>query len=333
MSGTEALSADAIAFEGVTPILRVRSLAASIDYYVNVLGFKLDWEASGPSASVSRGRCHLFLCEGDQGNPGTWVWIGVGDCERLFEEYCAKGAKVRHPPTNYPWALEMQVEDPDGNVLRMGSQPKSDRPVGEWLDMRGIRWASSPAGGWTRVEPSLTADYLMRRADQARSEGRLADARCDLLEAVGTLRQQGGKAELAQALKNLGELERRLPDGGSARQHYEEAVALFRELGEPLKLAHTVRHLGDVHRDAGRAVLAEPCYHEALALYRSHKRAPPLDLANAIRSLAVLKEDDGQIEEAARLWQEAHDIYAALDVPAGVAESAARLARLARATP
>jgi hypothetical protein len=29
------------------------------------------------------------------------------------------------PPTNFPWALEMHVEDPDGNVLRLGSEPKS----------------------------------------------------------------------------------------------------------------------------------------------------------------------------------------------------------------
>jgi hypothetical protein len=28
------------------------------------------------------------------------------------------------PPTNFPWALEMQVKDPDGNVLRIGSEPK-----------------------------------------------------------------------------------------------------------------------------------------------------------------------------------------------------------------
>ena len=46
----------------------------------------------------------------------------------------------------------MQVEDPDGNVLRIGSDPKKDVPVGEWLDMRGRRWIKSPDGGWTQVE-------------------------------------------------------------------------------------------------------------------------------------------------------------------------------------
>lgn len=148
MSGNE--NAAATRFEGVTPILRVQSLSASIDYYVNVLGFKIDWHQPGIMASVSRNRCHMMLCEGDQGHPGTWVWIGVEDVERLVEEYSSKGAKIRHRPTNYEWAYEMQIEDPDGHVLRMGSEPKPDQPVGEWLDMRGDVWVTSPGGGWTR---------------------------------------------------------------------------------------------------------------------------------------------------------------------------------------
>src|SRR5881296_2015950 len=115
MSETEASKAAAIAFEGVTPILRVERLAASIDYYVKLLGFKVDWHQPNIMASVSRDRCEIMLCEGDQGNPGTWVWIGVEDVQPLFEDYTVKGAKIRRPPTNYPWAYEMQIEDPDGH--------------------------------------------------------------------------------------------------------------------------------------------------------------------------------------------------------------------------
>jgi predicted enzyme related to lactoylglutathione lyase len=130
----------------------VQSLSISIDYYVTALGFKLDWQEPGIMASVSRDRCSLMLCEGDQGNPGSWVWIGVGDVETLCAEYRTKGAKVRQPPTNYPWACEMQVEDPDGHVLRIGSEPKSDEPFGEWCDMHGDRWIMTPEGGWKRVD-------------------------------------------------------------------------------------------------------------------------------------------------------------------------------------
>jgi hypothetical protein len=37
-------------------------------------------------------------------------------------------------------ALEMQVEDLDGNVLRLGSDPRAGEPEGEWLDTHGHRW-------------------------------------------------------------------------------------------------------------------------------------------------------------------------------------------------
>jgi catechol 2,3-dioxygenase-like lactoylglutathione lyase family enzyme len=141
-----------IAFGGVTPVLRVRDVKASEEYYVQRLGFKVDFRSPGYFVSVSRGRCNLFLCEGDQGHSGGWVWIDGVDVEKVYAEFVASGAKIRHKPTNYPWALEMQVEDPDGNVLRIGSDPRKNEPTGEWLDMHGVRWSALPEGGWKRVE-------------------------------------------------------------------------------------------------------------------------------------------------------------------------------------
>lgn len=108
------------------------------------------------------------------------------------------------------------------------------------------------------------------------------------------------------------------------------AVAGLRKIDDPLRLAHAVRHLGDAYYYAGRWSLAEPCYLEALSIYRRHEKRQPLDLANAIRSFAVLKDEVGAAAEAGLLWQEAHDLYVILDVSAGIAESAARLALLAR---
>src|SRR3990170_6404352 len=105
MSPSDAPESTPVAFHGVTPVLCVNDLDASLEYYVRVLGFKQDWrDDDGNSfASVSRGRCHLFLTVGDQGNPGSWMWIGVSDVDVLHEELLHKGARVRHPPANYPW--------------------------------------------------------------------------------------------------------------------------------------------------------------------------------------------------------------------------------------
>lgn len=140
-----------VAFEGISPILRVEALDAAIHYYTRMLGFVLDWRDPTGFASVSRDRCHLMLCAGGQGRGAAWVWIGVEDAAALHAEYAARGAAIRHPPTNYPWAYEMHVEDLDGNVLRLGSEPLADHPVGEWLDMDGDTWVPTPEGGWTRA--------------------------------------------------------------------------------------------------------------------------------------------------------------------------------------
>ena len=65
MSPLEATKPASVAFRGVTPVLRVNDLAASLDYYVRVLSFHLDWkdDDSNSFASVTRNDCHLFLAE------------------------------------------------------------------------------------------------------------------------------------------------------------------------------------------------------------------------------------------------------------------------------
>jgi catechol 2,3-dioxygenase-like lactoylglutathione lyase family enzyme len=113
-----------VAFEGSAPILRVENMQASIRYYNDVLGFRNASWSNESFAYVSRDAAGIYLSQGGQGAGQAWAWIGVEDAEKLYQEYKTKQAKFRLPPTNYPWALEMQVEDLDGNVLRLGSQSK-----------------------------------------------------------------------------------------------------------------------------------------------------------------------------------------------------------------
>jgi predicted enzyme related to lactoylglutathione lyase len=113
-------------FEHANPILNVADLARSVAYYVDVLGFtNADWGGKDFTC-VSRDGASIYLSEGDQGHPGTWVWVGVGDVEELHAEYKQSGARILQPPENFPWACEMKVGDPDGHVLRFGSDPKNE---------------------------------------------------------------------------------------------------------------------------------------------------------------------------------------------------------------
>jgi catechol 2,3-dioxygenase-like lactoylglutathione lyase family enzyme len=111
-------------FECANPILSVSDMARSVRYYVDVLGFtNAEW-GGDDFTCVTRDDAAIYLSEGDQGHAGTWVWVGVEDVSALYEEYKTGAARIVEPPQNYPWAYEMKVQDPDGHVLRFGSDPK-----------------------------------------------------------------------------------------------------------------------------------------------------------------------------------------------------------------
>jgi catechol 2,3-dioxygenase-like lactoylglutathione lyase family enzyme len=116
------MTGEPVRFEGSAPILRVENMQDAVDFYVNKLGFvNAEW-GTDEFTSVTRGRAGIYLCKGGQGRDGAWAWVGVDDAQKLYEEYLKRGVPIKLAPTNYPWALEMQVEDPDGNVLRLGSE-------------------------------------------------------------------------------------------------------------------------------------------------------------------------------------------------------------------
>ena len=125
-----------------------------------------------------------------------------------------------------------------------------------------------------------------------------------------------------------GQIERDLGQDGRALPLYEEAVSCRRRVGEPLALAHALRHLGDLHRHSERLGLARACYDEALALYRAQPAAPPLDLANALRPMALLDEREGRPEAALDSWREAGTLYAEAGVAEGAEQASSALLRL-----
>ena len=152
MATTAESARAAIEFGGVTPVLRVRDLAVSIDYYTRVLGFKINWgyPESGEAffASVSRGKCCLFLSVGDQGHPGSWVWLDGKDVDAVYEEFKAAGAKIRPPPP--PHQLLVGSGDagrgPGWQRLAHWVRPQAGRAV--WRLAGHVRRPLGPHGRW-----------------------------------------------------------------------------------------------------------------------------------------------------------------------------------------
>ena len=118
------MSESRIYYENSQPILRVENMQAALDFYVGVLGFtNAEW-GTDEFTSVNRDRAGIYLCRGGQGRGGAWEWLGVDNVGVIHDELRERGVPIRMAPTNYPWALEMHLVDPDGNVLRLGSEPK-----------------------------------------------------------------------------------------------------------------------------------------------------------------------------------------------------------------
>jgi catechol 2,3-dioxygenase-like lactoylglutathione lyase family enzyme len=105
--------------EEVIPVLRVSDAAAAAAWYQR-LGFAQEWEhrfePGFPAfVSIARGAVRLFLSErtGDA-RPDTLIYLRLRDLDAVAKEF---GADVEQ----MPWGPEVQLRDPDGNRLRIGT--------------------------------------------------------------------------------------------------------------------------------------------------------------------------------------------------------------------
>lgn len=118
--------------ENIAPILYVTNMSESLHFYVDLLGFQKAAWGDDSFTSVGREGGALYLCRGGQGVRGTWIWIGFdGDIRSLHEQLILKGVTIKLPPTNFSWAYEMRILDPDGHVLRFGTDPNDLEPFAD----------------------------------------------------------------------------------------------------------------------------------------------------------------------------------------------------------
>jgi catechol 2,3-dioxygenase-like lactoylglutathione lyase family enzyme len=112
-------------FAKTTPIVRIFDEAKAREFYVDFLGFRIDWEHRFEPGlplylQISRDGCVLHLSEhhGD-GAPGIAMRIETGDLEGFQQELAAKRYKYARPGIEEtPWgSKDMSIRDPFGNRL------------------------------------------------------------------------------------------------------------------------------------------------------------------------------------------------------------------------
>ena len=116
-----------MAFTTITPILRILDEAKAKEFYVDFLGFKVDWEhrAEGPLyMQISLGECRIHLSEHDgDARQGAAIKLHTDDIEAYVAEIVAKeyprgGAAQALGVCEQPWgSLDMLLVDPFGNRL------------------------------------------------------------------------------------------------------------------------------------------------------------------------------------------------------------------------
>jgi catechol 2,3-dioxygenase-like lactoylglutathione lyase family enzyme len=110
----------------VMPTLRITNYATSKKFYVDGLGFEIDWEHRFEPhfpvfMQVSRDGLAFFLTEHSGDCPvGGLIHLYVPDVDSWFVEFRARGVPVQEPPNESLQGLRsMTVLDPDGNKLHI----------------------------------------------------------------------------------------------------------------------------------------------------------------------------------------------------------------------
>jgi uncharacterized glyoxalase superfamily protein PhnB len=114
-----------MSFGKTTPILRLFDEAKAREFYVDFLGFNIDWEHRFGEGmplymQVSKGGCILHL-SGHHGDcsPGAAMRIETDGLEAFQQELLAKNYKYARPGIeDTPWgSRDMSISDPFGNRL------------------------------------------------------------------------------------------------------------------------------------------------------------------------------------------------------------------------
>jgi len=98
--------------------LPVANYEISRDWYVQVLGLELEFDAAGRRTAAVRDADGLtvFLYESKAPpEPAAFaLWLRVQDVERMHRELCERGIAFSHGPQKVEWGYGAELRDPTG---------------------------------------------------------------------------------------------------------------------------------------------------------------------------------------------------------------------------
>lgn len=117
-------------FHGVR--YQVTDVGRSVEFYVKLLGFKLERQQLPAFANVSLGNLHLLLSgpgasgsrpmpDGHRQEPGGWnrIVLRVTDLPDVIARLKKSDARFRNEMEEGPGGRQIQLLDPDGNPIEL----------------------------------------------------------------------------------------------------------------------------------------------------------------------------------------------------------------------
>lgn len=119
-----------LGFRGVRYL--VANVERSVEFYIERLGFTLDFQKPPAFANISLGPLQLLLSgpgasgsrpmpDGTPQEPGGWnrIVLRVSDLPSHIESLKAAGIRFRNEMEVGPGGKQIQIEDPDGNPIEL----------------------------------------------------------------------------------------------------------------------------------------------------------------------------------------------------------------------
>lgn len=116
----------------VIPVLGISDAAKAREFYIDYLGFTLEWEHRLEDGSplymhLSRGEVALHLSEyPEDASSGTRIFISLHGVEEYYRELIAKNSNNCRPSLEeaFQHFRSMQVTDPFGNRISFNEAPR-----------------------------------------------------------------------------------------------------------------------------------------------------------------------------------------------------------------
>ena len=110
----------------IAPVFAIADVKRSKDYYINKLGFEVDFEWADNERdpvrymSVGKNDCRLHLSQSERPHKAT-AYFFIYDVEGYYASVKKAGADITQDLKDWPWNMrEFETADPDGNRLIFG---------------------------------------------------------------------------------------------------------------------------------------------------------------------------------------------------------------------